>query len=123
MSIPAGAAIAKAASARSYSSRRRSRGGCTNLAAADLWLARRLVGGTLRFPQGLDPFLAVEQAGRAGRPDRTAGEYRQRESGCRRVTRCLDRCEHVVLAERLTAHHDLAAHGLESRPDGLEPVF
>ena len=59
MSMPARAPIAKAASARSCSSRRRSRGGCTNVAAADLWLARRLVGGTLRLPQGLNPFLAA----------------------------------------------------------------
>jgi hypothetical protein len=26
---------------------------------------------TLRLPQGGNPFLAIEQAGRAGRPDRT----------------------------------------------------
>lgn len=35
-------------------------GGCPNEAAVFPALARGLVGGTLRLPQGLDPFLAIE---------------------------------------------------------------
>src|SRR5579859_7801985 len=95
-------------------------GGCRRfspraLSVARPSLARGLVGGTLCLPQGLDPLRAIKQAGRAGRPDRTAGDYGQRESGRRRVIWCLDHCEHVVFAERVTARDDLAAHGLESR--------
>src|SRR5690242_8817958 len=76
MSTPAGAPIAEGGGPAVGDAG--GGGGGADLAAAGPWLAGRLVGGTLRLPQGLNPFLAVEQAGRAGRSDGTAGDNRQR---------------------------------------------
>src|SRR5947207_652667 len=44
-------------------------------------LAGGLVSGTLRFPQGLNPLLAVEQPGGLGLLDRPASGHAQRDAG------------------------------------------
>jgi len=86
------------------------------------WLPRRPVLRTLRLAQGLNPLLAAQQLGGPGRLDRTAGGNGHRDAGRGGVISCLVDDQHVILAERIAAHQDLGPHGLEPRPDCLDPV-
>src|SRR5690242_10025072 len=85
-------------------------------------LPRRLVLRTLRLPQGVNPLLAAQQPGRLGRPEGAAGGNRQRDAGSGGVISCLENDQHVVLAERVTTHHDLGTQRLQRWRDRLDAV-
>src|SRR5262245_35209917 len=85
-------------------------------------LPRRPVRGTLRLPQGLDPFRAGEQPGGLGRASRTAGRDRHRDAGGHGVVGGLVDDEHVVVAERVAGGQDLGTQRLKRRTDRLDPV-
>src|SRR5215510_13701732 len=86
-------------------------------------LPRWLVLRTLRLPQRLNPLLPTQQPGRLSRPRGTAGGNGQRDAGSRGVVGCLEDDQHVVVAEGVTTHQNLGAHGLKCWRDRLYAIL